>query len=556
MTPAMTSLLGVALAVGQAGSPASGERPAAEPAAARTPTPELRIDSGIIRGLVVGEKKDVHAYKGIPYAAPPVGERRWKPPQPVAAWSGVRDCFEFSAACPQTLPALLVAIPDMAIKAPLSEDCLFLNVWTPAGRTSEKLPVLYWIHGGAFVLGAGSQPLYDGEGLARLGCVVVSVNYRVGLLGFLAHPALSEESGDNLSGNYGLLDQIEGLRWVKRNIAAFGGDPERVTIFGESAGGISVLCLMVAPPAKGLFHGAVAQSATAMDLPRLRDAPPGQESAEQAGRRWMAACGLDAAADARPMRQLDAKALTRAAPSEPGSAGLRLKPISLAIGPVVDGRVIPDKPNLLFAAGRQHAVPLIVGNTRDEMSLFLMGTRMPADEAAYRKQLEDDFGDLAGPIARAYPARDAGQIRPAVIRLASDLNFTSESRHVARTHAAAGQKTFRYQFSRGGRWGFLQNLGAHHGAELAYLFQRPTARDGEADVRLSGTLGRYWVRFAATGDPNGPGLPAWPVYRADAEEMVDFAEAVTVLKGDRNDQLDVIDKVLRAADMGPNKSKR
>jgi para-nitrobenzyl esterase len=546
MMQAMTAVLGVALAVGQAGSPASGERPAVASAAARTPTPELRIDSGALRGLVVGDKKDVHVYKGIPYAAPPVGERRWKPPQPVAAWPGVRDCFEFGAACPQTMPALLAAIPEMAINAPLSEDCLYLNVWTPADHKSEKLPVLYWIHGGGCVMGAASQPLYDGERLARLGCVVVSVNYRLGLLGFLAHPALSQESADKASGNYGLLDQIEGLRWVRRNIAAFGGDPERVTILGESAGGISVLCLLVAPQARGLFHGAVAQSATAMDLPRLREARPGQETAEQAGQRFIAACGLGASADARHLRQLGAATLVRSAPHEPGLGGsVRLKPLSLPVGPVVDGHVIPDKPNLLFAAGRQHAVPLIVGNTRDEMSLFLLGARMPADEAAYRKQLEDDFGDLAGPVARAYPARDAGQIRAAVIRLTSDLSFASEARHIARTHAAAGQKTFRYQFSRGSKWGFLQSLGAHHGAEVAFLFQRTMGHDDD-DLRLSRTLGRYWIHFAATGNPNGPGLPAWPAYRAGAEEMVDFAEGVNVLKGDRNEQLDVIENVLRA----------
>jgi para-nitrobenzyl esterase len=542
-----TFLLGLAVAIAQAQAAFSAAPPASKSAAAGTPTKELRVDSGAIRGLVVGDKKDVHVYKGIPYAAPPVGERRWKPPQAAVAWKGVRDCFEFGAACPQKVPALFGSLPEMAIRAPLSEDCLYVNVWTPAEHKSEKLPVLYWIHGGGFVMGAASQPLYDGEELARMGCVVVSINYRLGLFGFLAHPALSQESDAKVSGNYGLLDQIEGLRWVKRNIAAFGGDPERVTIFGESAGGISVLCLMVAPQAKGLFHGAIAQSATGMNIAPLHEARPGQETAEEAGQRSVAACGLTASADARQMRSLAADALVQAAPFEPVSpAGLRLKPLSLRLGPIVDRHLIPDSPNLLFAAGREHAVPLIAGNTKDEMSLFMLTSPMPADQTAYLAKLKDEFGDLAEPLAKAYPAENAKQIRSAIIQLTTDLSFVSESRLVARTHAAAGQKAFRYQFSRGTKRGFLQGLGAHHGAEVAFLFQRAGSRDDEGEKRISRAMGRYWINFAATGNPNGPDLPEWPAYRADAEEVLDFGDNVTVLQSPRNDQLDLIEKVLRA----------
>ena len=521
------------------------------PAVAGTPagrvmTSELRIDSGAIRGLVVGDKQDIQVFKGIPYAAPPTGERRWKPPQPPSPWPGVRDCFEFGAACPQTMPVLLSHIPEAVINAPLSEDCLFLNVWTPVHRGSEKLPVLYWIHGGGFVMGAASQPMYDCEGLARLGCVVVSINYRLGLLGFLAHPALSRESPQNVSGNYGLLDQIEGLRWVHRNIAEFGGDPNRVTIFGESAGGISVLCLMVSPQAKGFFHGAIAQSATAMNLPRLRAMGTSQDTAEQIGRRFISGCGLNDSPDPAEMRRLEIKDLLKSGPSDlPLGTALQLKPLSLTLGPTVDGQVIPDQPNLLFAAGRQHAVPMIVGNTRDEMSLFLIGKLMPFDRAAYLNRLKDDFGDLGEQLAEAYPVKDAEMIRSTVTQLATDLSFVSETRLIARAHSASGQKTFRYQFSRGSPRGFLQFLGAHHGAEVAYLFQGPLIRD-EASLKISNTLGRYWVNFAATGDPDGQGLPTWPAYRRDTEEMVEFAEDVKVLKRYRNDQLNVIEKVLQA----------
>ena len=533
--------------------PALAAAPATESAQARIPTPEVRIDSGNLRGLIVGEKKDVYAYKGIPYAAPPVAELRWKPPRPVKAWEGVRDCFEFGAACPQSTPPLLAAIPEMSIAAPLSEDCLFLNVWAPAAAKSQKLPVLYWIHGGGFVMGAASQPLYDGEKLARLGCIVVSVNYRLGLFGFLAHPALSGESPDHISGNYGLLDQIEGLRWVRRNIAAFGGDPDRVTIFGESAGGISVLCLMVAPEARGLFHSAIAQSATAMDLIPLRgEAQQRAETAEQVGCRLIAACGLGDSPVPAQMRRLDPKLLVKAAPAEAGpgpGAPLQLKPLSLTIGPAVDGHVIPDKPNRLFAAGREHPVPLIVGTTRDEMALFLLTAAMPPDEAAYLKTLERDFGKFAEPIAQAYPAHDASQIRPAAVQLATDLSFASEARFIARAHAAAGNKSFRYLFSLGSKRGFLQFLGAHHGAEVAFVFQRPIGND-EADPRISRTIGQYWINFAATGNPNAGGVPAWPVYRGDEEAMIEFTHDVSVLKRHRSEQLDVIEKFLQSTAEG------
>jgi para-nitrobenzyl esterase len=548
MMQAMTSLFGVVLALAPADAPSSGARAAEKPAAARTPTAELRVDTGTIRGLVVGAKKDVHVYKGIPYAAPPVGERRWKPPQPAGAWQGVRDCFEFGAACPQKLPPLFSSLPEMAINAPYSEDCLYLNVWTPAERKSAKLPVLYWIHGGGYIIGAGSQPLYDGEDLARLGCIVVSVNYRLGLFGFLAHPALSQESKEKVSGNYGLLDQIEGLRWVKRNIAAFGGDPDHVTIFGESAGGMSVLCLMVAPEAKGLFHGAVAQSPAWLNMAGLRSAPPGQVTAEQAGQRFITACGLDASATAEQMRRLDGKALVQATPGEPGAgASLRLRPAALKVAPVIDGHVIPDDPNVLFAAGREHAVPFIVGNTKEEMSIFVLTARMPADAAAYAKQLTDDFGALGEQLAKAYPATDAGQIRSAVIQLLSDLAFVSETRWTARAHAAAGHPTHRYQFSRGTKRGFLAGLGSHHGAEIAFLFQRPALRDNAAEMGISHSMGQYWIQFAATGNPNGQGLPSWPAYRTDSEEMIDFADDIHVLKGHRNEQLDLVEKALRTA---------
>jgi para-nitrobenzyl esterase len=246
------------------------------------------------------------------------------------------------------------------------------------------------------------------------------------------------------------------------------------------------------------------------------------------------------------MRSLTPDALVQAAPSEVSSAGLQLKPLSLRLGPIVDRHLIPDRPNLLFAAGRENAVPLIIGNTKDEMSLFMLTSPMPTDVGAYLAKLKEEFGDLAEPLAKAYSAENAKQIRSAVIQLTTDLSFASESRLIARTHSAAGQKTFRYQFSRGSKRGFLQSLGAHHGAELAFLFQRVGDRDDEGEKRISRDMGRYWIHFAATGNPNGPDLPEWPTYRADAEEVLDFGNTVTVLHSLRNDQLDLIEKVLHA----------
>jgi para-nitrobenzyl esterase len=544
MKSTFAPLFCIVLVIGPGDGAVAGEGPGIE----RNPTPELRIESGRIRGLVVGDRNDVCVYKGIPYAAAPVGELRWKPPQPAAAWDGVRDCFEFGAACPQKPPGLFARIPELAIRAPFSEDCLFLNIWTPRENRIGKLPVIYWIHGGGYVAGAASQALCDGEGLARLGCVVVSINYRLGLFGFLAYPALSQESSAGVSGNYGLLDQIEGLRWVKRNIAAFGGDPDHVTIAGESAGGISVLCLMVAPQAMGLFSGAIVQSAVRVNA-HLRSGSPGELTAEEAGQRLITACGLGPSADAGRMRALDAKALIEVAPVEAGpGAPLFLKPLrSLVIGPIIDGCVIPKDPHLVFADGREQPVPLIVGNTRDEMSLLLLGTVMPADEAAYLTSLRREFGDLAESVVKAYAADDPKQIRPAVVQLTTDMSFVSLSRSIARAHAAAGQSTYRYQFSRG----YLPGLGAHHGADLPYLFQRPTPGGDEVGMRVGRTLGLAFIQFALTGSPNGPGLPNWPDYRSDSEALLEFGDGVKLLTNHRNEELDVIESVLGRNPVGP-----
>jgi para-nitrobenzyl esterase len=303
---------------------------------------------------------------------------------------------------------------------------------------------------------------------------------------------------------------------------------------------------MVAPQAKGLFQAAVAQSSPGMNMLRLHDADKGKETAEQFGESLMVACGLHGSADAKQMRQLEAKTLASATPMEgAGAGGLRLKPIALKVGPIVDGQVIPDNPNALFTSRHQHPVPLIVGNTRDEMALMLLTAKFPSDMASYQKKVRDEFGDEAEAVEKAYPANDPGQMRSAIIQLTSDLSFVSETRLIARAHSAAGQKAYRYQFSRGTNRGFLKTLGAHHGAEVSYVFQLPSARSDESGMRISQAMGRYWINLAAAGNPNSQGLPNWPAYAADSEELVDFGQNVTILKGPRNDQLDLIERILR-----------
>lgn len=523
----------------------SADQAVAEPATQPAVTEVIEIDSGKLRGHVVGQNQDVQVFKGIPYAKPPVGQLRWREPLAPESWDGVRDCFEFGNACPQKSQAMMNAIPQMAINAPHSEDCLYLNIWRPISAKTEKLPVMVWIHGGGYTMGAASQPLYDGESLARDGVVFVSINYRLGAFGFMAHPALSKESSRGVSGNYGILDQIESLRWVKRNIASFGGDPQRVMIFGESAGGGSVLCLMVAPEAKGLFHAAVAQSAPEMSLASLSSSTDARVSAEEQGLELVQKFGLPRNATLEQMRQLDAETLTNSSPNLEVDTKLTLDMIgiSLPIAPIVDGVVIPALPNAIFAANKAHKVPLVIGNTRDEMTLFLMQTPFPKEVAQYEKVATDNFGELSSEVLAAYPASDAKGIRSAVLQLVGDVVFGSQARHAARLHARNGNATYRYIFSCGSKQFPLNLAGAHHGCEIPYLFGRP-ANPNEADQRTSEVVQSYWVNLARSGNPNGPGLPEWPKYNLASDILIDIENEVTLRETHRNFQLDTIDKFL------------
>ena len=536
--------LTIVLLLGQAApsSAVKGKGVAAKvPAVEMIPTPELSIEQGKIRGLVQGE---VVTYKGIPYATPPIGELRWKAPEPPAKWDGVRDCFEFGAACPQNFIPVAAAIPMAAVKS-FSEDCLTLNVYRPANSTKEKLPVMVWIHGGGYVEGAASQGLYEGSELAKRGIVLVTINYRLGAFGFLAHPALSEESKQNISGNYGILDQIQALRWVQRNIAAFGGDPDCVTVFGESAGGGSVICLMVSPLAKGLFHRAIAQSAPEMTLRDLKKETIGRPSGEETGKEIVAKCGVGSNVDASGLRQVSVEKLVDAFPG-PKVIGqdISLANAQLPTGPYVDGVVIPEDPNVALAAGRYHKVPLMIGNTRDEAVLFLLMVRLPTKREHYENVIAKEFGELADRILAVYPpAAEANAIRKTSIHLMTDLIFGAQARNTALHSAHAGQNTYKYLFSRAAR--VMNVSAAFHGCDVFYVFGRDLMLREEWDKKLSQMTQQYWVNFAATGDPNGAGLPAWPTYQETTEQTLELGDKVTVIDKYRHDSIDVMNKYLQ-----------
>ncbi len=516
----------------------------AETESQRTPTGVVEIESGSLRGLAIGEQEDIHAFKGIPFAAPPVGELRWQPPQPAESWEGVRDCFKFGNASAQTVNPMLSAFPGMSLAAETSEDCLYLNIWRPADAPSEPLPVMVWIHGGGYVLGAASQPLYNGEQLARAGVVMVGVNYRLGAAGFLAHPALSAESEHKASGNYGILDQIAALEWVQRNIAAFGGDPDRVTIFGESAGGGSVFTLLVSPLAKGLFHRAIAESGPSLTFAHLRESLWGFESAEETGLEIGRACGLEEPQTAEALRELSIEQLLAKTPGMSGAPELRLRSNNLRMAPVVDGWVVPDDPMTIFAEGRQNDVPLIVGSNRDEATMFTMMTRLPTSVEAANELTRREFGGQAEAILAAYPVAARADIRRSINALLGDLIFVAPARYVARSMGNVSSPVYCYHFAHvpPGPTGAM--MGAHHASEIAYVFKQlslaPTV--SAADERIAELMQGYWVQFAATGDPNGEGLPNWPAFETESDEALVFGDDdIEVVSGLRKPQLDVID---------------
>ena len=466
--------------------------PAAPVAAQRVDAP-----AGAVRGLQDGA---IRVFKGIPYAKPPVGELRWRSPQPLGRWTGERDGTRFGEACvqPQGPNSTIYSGPPM----PVSEDCLTLNVWAPAN--AKRAAVFFWIHGGALQTGSSREPMYDGRRLAERGIVVVSINYRLGVLGWLAHPALSAENSVGRSGNYGLLDQIAALHWVQRNIGAFGGDPAKVTIAGESAGGLSVLYLLSSPAARGLFRGAVAQSAYMISMPGLRESVYGAPSSEAIGQ--MVSKALEAP-DAAALRRLDAQALTDAA------AKSGFPPFGTIDGGVLERQMVDT-----FDAGQQAHVPVLVGFNQGEIrSLRMLAPKAPASAQAYEQTIRARYGDLAPPFLRLYPSANHTQSMLATTR---DALYGWTSERVARKQAAIGQPSFLYLFDHGYPAADSADLHAFHASELPYVFgtfdrtppRWPKVPDPASERAFSDAMIDYWASFTRDLRPSARLAPAWLAY--------------------------------------------
>lgn len=459
----------------------------------------VQLDAGKINGAIAGEKSNISVYKGIPFAAPPVGDLRWCRPQPVASWDGVREALKFGPVAPQQSP---FPTPEAQ-----SEDCLYLNIWTPAKTAGERLPVMVWIHGGGFTFGAGSTVIYDGTRIANEGVVVVTLNYRLNILGGFAHPRLSKETKEGTSGNYGLLDQIEALRWVTRNIKQFGGDADNVTIFGESAGGLSVTALMVSPMTKGLFQRAIVESGSRGMMGTL-------EAAEKDGIELVKKMHLED--DSGLLTTLRSKSWQEL----PDAARFRG-------GPVVDGWVFTDQPQNLWTKGQQHDVPMIVGYNRDEATFFLRGRgALPSTVDEYKKSVAERFPKGAQSILELYPAKTDDDVYWAEIALRTDSSLGVTAPEQLRGMFNVSAKGWLFYFTRVPPGPTAARMGASHAAELRYVFGTIPADSSDVDRRLSDAMIKYWTQFAKSGDPNQAGLPTWPAFEKLSEGYLELGDSI------------------------------
>jgi len=480
---------------------------------------QVRIDSGTISGTASGQPA-VRVFKGIPFAAPPLADNRWKAPQPAAKWDGVRKADAFGAPCAagpaggrggggrgregQAAPGAAASAPPAQAapprEPPRSEDCLYLNVWTSANSPNDRRPVMVWIYGGGFTGGSGGLAWYDGENLAAKGPVIVTFNYRLGSLGFFSHPELAKESGRNAAGNYGMMDAIAALQWVKKNISAFGGDPNNVTIAGESAGAIMIGALVGSPQAKGLFHRAIAESGGWMGLTMGRMTPGA--TAQANGAKTMEALGVKTIAElrAKPMNELMGL-----------SAG----------GLVIDGYLIPEDISLTFMKGKQNAVDVLTGSNKDEANFGICGggrggnTGLTAE--AFKTTAQRRFGDAADEYVKLYGVASDAEAQPAAHVACAD-EITWNMRQWAVAQAKAGKKAYTYFFTRIPTLnGAPSPQGATHTAEISYAWNNPkgqaTQTWNDVDTKLADTMSWYWVNFITKGDPNGKDLPHWPEYK-------------------------------------------
>lgn len=494
---------------------------------------EVKVDTGRLKGAI---KDGVASFKGIPFAAPPVGDLRWRAPQPAKSWTGVRPAVEYGADCMQK--------PFPGDAAPLgvtpAEDCLYVNVWRPEKPAAKKLPVMVWIYGGGFVNGGSSPAVYDGSQFAKQGVVFISFNYRLGRFGFFAHPALSKENPNEPLGNYGYMDQIAALKWVRRNAAAFGGDPGNVTLFGESAGGGSVLTMMTSPLAAGLIHKAVIESGGGRsslmgDRYVDRQGPTGMPSGESVGLAFAKSAGIEGsdAAALAALRKLPADAIV---------AGLNMASMGTPTyaGPMVDGKVVVESPGAAYEAGRGAKIPVMAGANSADIG-FPRGRTMEA--------LFAPFGADSAKAKAAYDPDGTGKVMEVGVAMAADQMMVEPARYTVRSLVQAGQKAYEFRFSyvaesMRNQW----KRGAPHATEIPFVFDTVTARYGKdltpADQAIARAANTYWVNFAKTGNPNGAGLPEWPAYKPDSDQLMDFAIGGPAAKPDPlKTRLDLIERL-------------
>jgi len=470
--------------------------------------PVVKAPAGTVQGRREG---DLRVFKGIPFAMPPLGPARWKPPMPMPRWVGVRQANDFGPACFQ--PTSKLSSVYMEDPFPMSEDCLTLNLWAPA--KARKAPVLVWIHGGALTSGSSRDPLNGGARLADRGIVVVSINYRLGVLGYLAHPELSRESPMGISGNYGLLDQIQALQWVRDNISAFGGDPSNVTIAGESAGALSVMYLMASPPARGLFAKAISESGYMISTPELKEAKYGSPSAEESGTRLAAALKVP---DIAAMRAMDAATLTNAAPKG-----------GYAPWGTIDGHIMLHQLVDVFDKGEQAPVPLLVGFNQGEIrSLRVLAAKSPASAADYEATIRARYLDLADQFLRLYPSSN---LEESVLETTRDALYGWTAVRLVKKQTALGQTAFLYFWDHGYPAEDSAGLHAFHASELPFVFGTfdstpphwPKVPETAQEKGLSDAVIGYWTSFARTGRPQTAREPAWPAFGSTGSYM-DFTE--------------------------------
>ena len=488
---------------------------ASEPAAFVT---QVRTEGGAVQGAV---EQELVVFRGIPYAKPPTGELRWRPPQPVPSWQGVRDGSRLSADCMQ---APFGPTPPRG-RHPVAEDCLYLNIWRPA-KGSRKLPVMVWIHGGGFVNGGSSSPDSTGQGVAARDVLFVSFNYRLGRFGFFAFPALTEEHPEEAKGNYGLMDQIAALRWVSRNIEAFGGDADNITVVGESAGGVSINMLLTSPATRGLFDRAIIQSGAGRDLMRPRrllEDLPQSPSATSLGVRFAKSKGIEGAGAAAlaQLRNLSAEQVT----SGLNMVSLLVPDMAMFGGPVIDGQLFTETPEAAYAAGRQHPVPLIIGATSSDLSLFAA------------KSVEDAFaifGSDASAARKAYDPSLTGDLKAINNAIGSDRAMVEPARFIARSMSELQHPVYAYRFSyvlEAKRPG--SPYGAQHATDVPFAFDLLRAVHGAAvspqDAQVAAAMCDYWTVFAKSGNPNTPGRTAWPRYTPDTDIILEFAPSGDLL---------------------------